>query len=222
MTNKTDTERRRKLNAELMKERANFKDDTQCTYEATQTLNPITGKQYEDNFMTVTDMGRIEQEANCKLKENILKLENNVDYFLKPKDIPAFNMSNLCEKYSDYVETKETSTEYLDYQRALAIKEVREGRMSEGQYAEFLYTFDSMVAAYNKSPELTLQTIRDAEGLNLALSKIEELKERELAEKPMYWGISLHTKGSFKYPNNGAFENNKESLINNCYTKKEY
>jgi len=174
MTEINDTERRRKLNAELMKQRveANFINDSQWTREATQTLNPITGrvkgpyemKPYEDKFTTATDVERMERI----LKQNF--------YPIKPiEKVYIIDYSDLLE--AKETSTEETSTEYLDFQKALARKEVRECRMSESQYAAFLDTLDELVAAYNESPDLTLRTIRDAEGLDLALRQIERRKE---------------------------------------------
>lgn len=162
-----NTERRRELNAESMKQRANFKDDPdaddyQCTYEATQTLNPITGKVYKKEYITVTDKDRMENKMKLEYK-----LESKREFRLDSRD---------CFPLNPHADSKETSSNYLDFQRALAIQEVRDGKMSEYEYADFLKTLDTLVAAYNGSPDLTLETIRDAKGYDIALSQVEERK----------------------------------------------
>jgi len=159
-----DTARRVQLNAE--------RNPRETIYgEATQTLNPITGRPYEDGtFAPACEIKRwMNGEYGDFQRRLNLKNENEeVSYFV-PFDKPMF---------------KQRTNPEIGLQKALGRMEVREGRLPEGGYEFFLQELDRLADVYAQNPNLTLDSITDANGLNAAIGAIE--RER-MPQKGFYY-----------------------------------
>ncbi|MEK6897469.1 MAG: hypothetical protein AABW93_02985, partial [Nanoarchaeota archaeon] len=148
----SDTARRMGLNAER-NPRATY-DPLRPTNsgEATQTLNPITGRAYEDVFMPECERNRIKN--NPGLKE--------------------WNANLYVDKLLHFI--SQTSPA-IELQKALGRMEVREGNLPEFFYEEFLEDIDKLTEIYAQNPFLTLESITDVNGLNAALRSKGLLKD---------------------------------------------
>jgi len=149
----TDTVRRMRLNAERNSRK------TVCG-EATQTLNPLTGRPYE--FILECERYPIK---NIPTMEDVIK-----DYYLK---FPSLSRPKL---------PRQTTNETTELQKALGRMEVRERKLSEFDYLAFVRDVRELAEAYAQNPALTLDSITDVNGLNTALWAIQRERKPKFFE----------------------------------------
>ena len=141
-----DTARRLQLNAE--------RTPRETVYvEATNTINPITGRRYEDQF-----------------------------FVPELKSEPIYDFSNIRlfdKKYMLSILNPPSITPFLQLQKALGMMGVRERDIPEFEYGMFLDDVKRLADVYAENPSLTLESITDGNGLNAALRKIERQSELE-------------------------------------------
>jgi hypothetical protein len=132
--------------------------------EATQHLNPITGKPYADgSFMPECEIRRI---------KNVFHEDSF--YERKGKYFSNSNLESNLEKPTRRHQTPRTN-ETIELQKALGRMEAREAGY-DLFYELFLDEVDALADAYAKNPDLTLESITDVNGLNTAISVVERAK----------------------------------------------
>lgn len=155
----TDTQNRKQI-LEQMNPRKTVMD------EATQRINPITGKAYEDQFTIRAELMRDLfgiYDKDMLIGYKIRPKKNDIDYIINGTDVKPI----------------ERSSDLIDYQKALARMDVREGKDIRGvkftqqEYIKFLNDVEELIDTYNNSDNLTIRTINDAHGLDVALTQVE-------------------------------------------------
>ncbi len=110
-------------------------------------INPVTGRPYEKGFMLESERRRIKKDYGLK--------EWNSNMYIK-------SLFSLLSQLNQVIEL----------QKALGRMEVREGKLPELFYEQFLDDIDKLADLYAQSPDLTLESITDVNGLNTALRAI--------------------------------------------------
>ena len=155
-----DAERRKKLNREL-----NPVDKTTTIMgEATQVINPLTGKEY---VFTGKKYGDAELFSELRFFDPLIQPAKLYADILKPAKL----YDDILEKPSS---TKPQTTDFFEYQLALARKDVRDGdkKMSRFDYQATVKRIRNLVRRMNEA-NIPLGLISSADGLDAALRGIE-------------------------------------------------
>jgi len=169
VTISAETVRRMALNAEA--------NPRETVYgEATQTLNPLTGRAYAD--------GRFMSEAEIVRIKNIpiyhpFKDENlsSIIYCSKDLNFPRFKKKPRI--------SQSRTNEEIKLQRVLGRMEVREGKLPDFVFGEFLDDVEKLTDLYAQNPDLTLDSITDVTGLNAAIWAMQRERVRAEEEKDL-------------------------------------
>ena len=152
-----ETVRRNQLNAEMNPRETIYN-------EATQTLNPFTGRPYADGkFMPKRELDTLK----------------NVVYTSFPTKERTFhrgfsNIESNIEKDLNSISRKSNSVnDEIELQKTLGRMGVREGVTSEIGFRHFLDDVEELTRTYAENPLLSLGSITDVNGLNAALGPIE-------------------------------------------------
>lgn len=119
--------------------------------KATQTTNPITGRPYETDFIPQSELRRIKKDYSLKERNSNMYIKSLFSLLPKPNQI-------------------------IELQKALGRMEVREGKLPELFYAQFLDDIYKLDNLYAQNPDLTLESITDVNGLNTALRAIRRAR----------------------------------------------
>lgn len=160
-----DAARRMSLNAERTHPRYDAVLPTNSG-EATQTLNPITGRPYafyESGipFMSESEIVRVESMLK--------KRYSSSDIFTYEKRSFLIENPGFIDKFIG----KPRTNDAIELQKALGRMEVREGNLHDYIYGQFLDEVERLADVYAENPALTLESITDVNGLNSALCSIE-------------------------------------------------
>lgn len=120
--------------------------------EATQEINPLTGRVYGDKFVVAEEIRG--------LYDKISSIEGLIK-----------NKWDLLSKYGGHFSPETNQT--IELQKALGRMEVREGITSLQKYMAFVYSVRRLVKLYQRTCGLTLDSITDVNGLNSALDSME-------------------------------------------------
>jgi hypothetical protein len=140
-----DAVRRMKMNAER-NPRVTLMD-MNMMFSVVNPINPVTGRPYEKGFMLESERRRIKKDYSLN--------ELNSNKYIK-------SLFSLISQ----------TTQTIELQKALGRMEVREGKLPELFYEQFLDDIDKLADLYAQSPDLTLESITDVNGLNTALRVI--------------------------------------------------
>ena len=149
-----DTVRKMQLNAEINPRKTVYG-------EATQNINPLTGHRYEDHFIPMCALGRVKNIISSGLHEE--------ESFLYEDRPPKYHYNKLSILPKQGPRTNQT----IELQKTLGSMEVREGKLPEFLYEQFLDNLDRLAEIYTENPNLTLDSITSLSGLNAALGIIE-------------------------------------------------
>jgi len=148
-----DSERRRAL--WISENLPQFSDDYEV--EATQTINPITGREYDYHSRTRESL----EFSNYSLEKIFLSGKNSLlNHF-------------YC---NDIRNIEPTTNEFLEYQFALAIMDVADGKLSKDKYSKDRKNAKKLVTEMNQAG-MHLSLINEPHSFNLALNKITKDKE---------------------------------------------
>ena len=137
-----DTQRRKQLNEQTNPRKTIYG-------EATQTLNPLTGKPYIENFVAGLD----DADSDADYVSNVLK-----------------------EVFPNRPAPKRRTSDFIECQKTLARMDVRENKMPSQDYIQALLDLKVLAKEFAKSPMLTIDSIKDAAGLDQALRLIDRTR----------------------------------------------
>jgi hypothetical protein len=139
--------------------------------EAIQTLNPLTGKAYVGDFRTLP--GEIEKDFLYAYDPDHKKRI----YFTDTR-------KHILDRTPERV-VPATNPE-IELQKALGRMDVREGKLGglgEFAYLNFVNDVYVLARAYAQNPSLTLDSITDVNGLNIAIGAMQNERTRVNEEK---------------------------------------
>ncbi|MEK6917346.1 MAG: hypothetical protein AABW51_00170 [Nanoarchaeota archaeon] len=190
MANTSDSENRRMILQETNPARAGGIKET--PREATNTINPITGKPYHDgpgfdNWMTPY------LEAEMRLDSSRNQSEDKKIYFT-----PINKYNKIGKEIESY---KPTTNDFIDYQLALVKMDVRDGKMLAHQYFYQKGLIEELVGRMNEG-DVPLGLISNPEGLDNGLGEIEWERRRELYKNNLELRSNKLIKKEYLFPEN--------------------
>ncbi|MBI2045640.1 hypothetical protein HYT23_06280 [Candidatus Pacearchaeota archaeon] len=152
--------------------------------EATNTINPLTGRSYEDQFMIQAELERFMESyarvnSSCGKKIDKVYLDKR-NYYEDLEEMLLPRNLSLIEGGRKFKSPSTIPT--IELQKALGRMEVREGRITEREYMEFVEDVDVLSKKYSETPGLTLESITSVDGLNSALCVLN-FNKKEVLEK---------------------------------------
>ena len=153
--------------------------------EATQTLNPLDGKPYADDTSLLENLEPSLFSMPFEVKHQKKKLYE-IPYSIEEKNLYEITNNNTFIE-SLIAANKPKTTPFLDYQFALARMDVRDGKMAQGEYGYHLNINKKkkLIQKLNEA-NIPLTTISDANGLDIALTAIEN-EDSRISKKSFRW-----------------------------------
>lgn len=125
--------------------------------EATNTINPITGRPYEDQYIVIGEFSE--------------KLMSSFSYLNLKKD-SGFKKISYIGDFPKPTPKSPLRTKTIELQKALGRIDVREGKIDVRDYLIFSSGVEALSRQYRETPGFTLDSITTVQGLNSALRGI--------------------------------------------------